>query len=370
MATFYVGLDVHSKQSTFVVQTEAGAEVGSGSVPTSTDGLKGMRDRFHLPPATPVGLETGTVSFFVARQLQRLGLVPVVIDAREVRAKAHRPTQKSDRRDALAICDGVRSGQYRSIVHVPPLAISALRDALSRRRHFIRQQTSEVNAAKRLVRAAGLGHLVRSSLRTRVGWTRLVRWLRDEPELCGHVELHQAAWQSAAAQVSVLETRLCELAVPHAQDLSRLQTVPGVGPIVALTTIAIFSDVQRFPSAKHAASYAGLVPSTYQSGDRDAHGHITRRGSAELRAMLCEAAHHACRPQHPLHPYFARLCALRGHRMAVVALAHRLCRILFAMLRTGSEFDVSRLGVEPGPFEKKVVRYWRLKRMAPVTDRI
>ena len=63
----------------------------------------------------------------------------------------------------------------------------------------------------------------------------------------------------------------------------RLETVPGVGPIVALTAIAVFADVSRFGSAKHAASYSGLVPSTFQSGDRDCHGHITKRGSAELR---------------------------------------------------------------------------------------
>ena len=47
----------------------------------------------------------------------------------------------------------------------------------------------------------------------------------------------------------------------------------------------------RFASAKHVASYAGLVPSTYQSGATDRHGHITKRGAAELRTMLCEAAH-------------------------------------------------------------------------------
>ena len=106
---------------------------------------------------------------------------------------------------------------------------------------------------------------------------------------------------------------------------------PGSMP----TTVAVLSDAQRFPSAKHAASYAGLVPSTAQSGDRDTHGHITKRGSAALRTLLCEAAHHAQRPTHPLHPYFIRLCAKRGYKMAVVAVAHRLCRILFAMLRPG-----------------------------------
>src|SRR5207249_3184524 len=68
---------------------------------------------------TQVALETGTVAFFVARQLSRLGLDAVVVDAHEVRLKAHRPNQKSDGRDALELCEGLRRGIYRSIVHVP-----------------------------------------------------------------------------------------------------------------------------------------------------------------------------------------------------------------------------------------------------------
>ena len=144
-------------------------------------------------------------------------------------------------------------------------------------------------------------------------------------------------------------------------DLQRLQTIPGVGPVVAATGVAVFAEVQRFPDAKHAASYAGLTPSTYQSGLRDVHGRITKRGSAELRAMLCEAAHHAARPQHPLHPYFAQQCAKHGYNRAVVAVAHRLCRIIFAMLHHGRDFDVSKLGIEIGPFEHTSVKLYRLK---------
>ena len=108
--------------------------------------------------------------------------------------------------------------------------------------------------------------------------------------------------------------------------------------------------MDRFADAKHAASYAGLVPATYHSGDREAYGRITKRGSGELRAMLCEAAHHASRPTHPLHPYFAILCAKRGYKMATIAVAHRLARITFAMLRDGTDFDVAKLDVEEGPF--------------------
>jgi transposase len=143
-------------------------------------------------------------------------------------------------------------------------------------------------------------------------------------------------------------------------EVRRLQTVPGVGPIVALSAIAVFADVARFPDAKHVASYAGLVPSTHQSGDRDHHGHITKRGSRELRAMICEAAHHARRASHPLKQYFATLCARRGYKTATVALAHRLCRIVFAMLRDATDFQPQRLGFEEGPFRHTSTRRYRL----------
>jgi transposase len=183
-------------------------------------------------------------------------------------------------------------------------------------------------------------------------------------DLRAYLEQHRAVWRCAGEQIQALEALLAAHQRPFVTDVQRLQTIPGVGPIVATTVVAVFADVQRFPDAKHAASYAGLTPSTYQSGARDVHGRITKRGSAELRAMLCEAAHHAARPQHPLHPYFAQQCAKHGYKRAVVAVAHRLCRIMFAMLRHGCDFDVSKLGIEVGPFTHTSVKPYRLK-LAP-----
>jgi transposase len=197
-------------------------------------------------------------------------------------------------------------------------------------------------------------------LRSAGGWERLIDALAVAPELQTHIRFHHAVWQQAAAQVRAVDHLLGDLARAHRDDVRRLETVPGVGPIVALTAVAVFADVHRFGSAKHVASSAGLVPSTYQSGDCDRHGHITKRGSAELRTMLCEAAHHARRPSHPLHPYFLKLCARRGYKTAIVAVAHRLCRLLWALLRDGTDFQLTRLGVEEGPFTQTVTRRFRL----------
>jgi transposase len=359
MSASYVGLDVHSKTTEFVVEDASGTVMREGRVPTTEDGLRWLVETIGVPAGSRVALETGTMARYVVDQLRQMGLDPVVIDAHEVRLKAHRPRQKSDRRDAFEICEGLRRDVYRTIVHMPPERIQQLRATLSQRRHFVRVQSSQVHAAKYVLRAAGLRALSRS-LQAESGWQKLLEQV--DAKLRTRLESHHAVWHVAGEQVKKLEDSLFEQSQAVGADFQRLQTVPGVGPIVALTAIAAFADARRFPSAKHAASYAGLVPSTSQSGDRDWHGHITRQGSAELRSMLCEAAHHASRKTSPLHPYFIRLCARRGYKMAVTAVAHRLCRMLFAMLRDQTEFKIEKLGVEVGPFKKLVVTPYRLRR--------
>ena len=356
----YVGLDAHSKNCVYVIQDELGKVVGEGSVPTTIEGLLLLRTRYDLDASTPVALESGTMAFFVARRLTKLGLAPVVVDAHEVRAKALRPNQKSDRRDALELCEGLRRGTYRSVVHVPPEPIEQLRETLGRRRHFVRIKTMQVNAVKRLLRTAGLP-LLSHSLQAASGWEKLLAGLAIDPALHAFCSAHHALWRCAHEQVAALEKSLREQLRPFQHDFDRLQTVPGIGAVVAATVLAVFSDIRRFPSAKHAASYAGLVASTYDSGERVQHGRITRRGSNELRAMLCEAAHHAGRPNSPFNPYFSSLCVRRGYKMAIVAVAHRLCRILYSMLRDRTDFDLNKLAIEQGRFEHTTVRRYRRK---------
>src|SRR5437870_7924285 len=106
----YVGLDVHSKRSVFVIEAEDGRVVARGDIPTTPAGFRQLRQQHELAAETPVALETGTVAFYAARELARVGLRPVVIDAHEVRVKAHRPRQKSDRRDAFELCEGCAAG--------------------------------------------------------------------------------------------------------------------------------------------------------------------------------------------------------------------------------------------------------------------
>lgn len=358
MTQLYVGLDVHSKRSVFSVVDAQGTTVREGAIATTPDGFRAFVAEVGLGAGTPVALETGTLAFFAARLLEELGLAPVVIDAHEVRLKASRPMQKSDRRDARELADGLRRDIYRTRVYVPPASIVALREALSRRRHFVRVQAAEIAAAKRLVRARGLGHLYHG-LKSEAAWERLAAAVAGEPDLAVWLDQHRTVWRTAVAQVTALDAELATRSAPHAAPLARLQTVPGVGPIVAATTLAVLGDVRRFPSAKEVGSYVGLVPATYQSGDRSAAGRITKRGSSELRTVLCQAAQHARRAGHPFHPHFARVAAKAGYKRAIIAVAHRLARVLFAMLRDDTAFTLAKAGVEAGPFTTTTIRPYR-----------
>ena len=190
-----------------MIEDAAGRVTAQSEVPTTPAGLAHLRAAHRLPPDTPVALETATVAFFVARQLAASGLSPQVIDAHEVRLKAHRPTQKSDRRDAFELCEGLRRGSYRAIVHVPRAEVLRLRETLSRRRHFVRLQSAQISTVKALLRGAGLGGLSRS-LGSERGWAKVLAALAEHGDVRAYVAQHRALWRCAREQIATLEEKM------------------------------------------------------------------------------------------------------------------------------------------------------------------
>lgn len=348
--TLYIGLDVHSKQTVYCCQDEAGNVLATGRVPTAADGFGLMLDQCGAPADTPIALETGNQAAWVYRVLEGYAMAPVVIEAGEVRAKARRKKQKTDERDAFEICDGLRRQIYTKIVWIASAEVQTLREILSRRRAFVKICTSQVNSAKFILRSNGF-QTASVRLDTEGGWQAML----TEPTyalLAEFLTMHARIWKQARETVGTLDAMLDEAMEPFEDTSELLQTVPGVGPITAAAFIAGIGDVSRFASSAHVASYLGLVPSTYDSGDRQRHGTITKEGNPTLRAYLCEAAHQARRIGNPLNPYYRTLTPKKGLKRAIVAIAHRLARILYQIWKTGNAFDLSKLNVR---FEDKKV---------------
>jgi transposase len=121
----------------------------------------------------------------------------------------------------------------------------------------------------------------------------------------------------------------------------RLMTAPGIGPITALTYRATVDDIARFRDAGSASAFFGLVPIEDSSGERQRRGRITKAGPPVARSLLVQAAWVVWRHRAggaALHAWVQRLAERRGRRVAVVALARRLARILYAMWRDGTAY--------------------------------
>jgi transposase len=118
----------------------------------------------------------------------------------------------------------------------------------------------------------------------------------------------------------------------------QLQSIPGVGVRTAEAVAAFLDDPHRFPNAKSVGRYFGLVPQQDQSGDQNRLGHITREGPPVVRRLIAEAAWQAQRRSPTVQAYFARAQRDDPQRkkIALVATAHYLVRVMYALLKHGT----------------------------------
>ena len=132
-----------------------------------------------------------------------------------------------------------------------------------------------------------------------------------------------------------------------------LMTMPGVGPVIALTIVTAVDDPARFRRTRDIGAWAGLTPKRSQSGERDVSGGITRTGDVALRTALFQAATvmlHASRKTNWLKSWALRVAGRRGLKRATTALARRMAMVLLRMWRDGTEFRFTREpSAQPGP---------------------
>jgi len=140
-------------------------------------------------------------------------------------------------------------------------------------------------------------------------------------------------------QIEFLDDEVAEVEKQVAADalgtpeIKRLMTVPGVNVIAAATFLAAVGDIGRFRSTRQLVGYLGLDPRVRQSGTAPAtHGRISKQGSSSARHALVEASWSAVRQPGPLHAFYQRIRARRGHQVAVVAAARKLACLFWCML--------------------------------------
>jgi transposase len=335
----YGAIDLHLKRSLIRIVDEIGQPVVARSVATSREGLTAV---FGGRAPMRVLLETGTESEWVAQAVEACGHAVVVADPNYALMYGHRSRRiKTDRRDVAALAEACRLGIYRR-AHRVSAAQRQCRRELRVREQLIRVRTQAINLLRAQLRQEG--HRLPSGSAATVP-ARYARVAQALP----------AAVHAALAPLIDLLTHLApRLATAQRETQQRaaadpvtslLMTLPGIGPVTALSYRATVDDVGRFAEAGSVSAFFGLVPYEDSSAERQHRGRITKAGPSTPRSLLIQAAWVVWRhrPQGALQVWAHRLAERRGRRIAVVALARRLARILYAMWRDESPYREAAL---------------------------
>ena len=133
--------------------------------------------------------------------------------------------------------------------------------------------------------------------------------------------------------------RLISQEALKSRQVRRLLTVPGVNVICAAVFLAAVGDIRRFNGSRPVVAYLGLDPRVYQSGSGPARsGRISKQGSPQARWALVEAAQSVARQPGPLHAFYERIRARKGHNAAVVAVARKLAALFWCMLSREQDY--------------------------------
>jgi transposase len=332
----FAGLDVSVKETSVCVVDEAGAVLCELKVETEPDDIATLLGSIGGDYAR-VGIEAGPLSQWLVGALIEAGLPMVCVETRHMKAllKAQQ-INKSDHNDARGIAQMMRVGLFKP-VHVKTLAAQEQRMLLTSRK-LVQRKLMDIECDLRgTLRNFGLkvGPISPTAYEARI------RDLVEKfPALAAIVEPLLSVRRVMREQLAVLHKMVLDT-VRHDPVCRRLMTVPGVGPLVALTYRASVDQPHRFVHSREVGAHVGLTPRRHQSGEIDYNGGVSKCGDTMLRAVLYEAAQSMlCHSQKWswLKAWAVRVAQRRGMRCATVALARRIAVILHRMWVDGTDF--------------------------------
>ncbi len=345
----FAGLDLHQKMVEAVILDDDGRLLVNIRFPATRAALEAFA-REHLGGCA-VALEATCNTWPVARILQPLVTELVISNPLRTRAIAWAKI-KTDRVDATVLAHLLRL-DYLPRVWLPDENTQSLRRHTTERANLIGDRTRIKNRIHSVLHQRLL-EAPRGDLFSPAN----LRWLATlplDPEGRQSLDRHLRQLAGVEAELALLESHLAQEA---SQDprAKLLMTLPGVDFTVAQALLSTLGDIDRFPDGNRAAAYLGLVPSTYQSGERCYHGHITKQGRGHARWLLVQAAQHIDRHPGPLGVFFRRIARKKNRNVAVVATARKLVSIAWHMLKHNQPYRYAQPQTVQAKFSRLRVR--------------
>ncbi len=326
-----IGLDVHLDFIEIAI-CEEGRVYSAGRVPATAEGITTLID--SLLPSDRVALEVTGSSREIARLLKPHVRRIIVVSPGDTGISQARA--KTDRLDARTLAKLLWTGELEA-VWMPPEWTSKMRRRLARRDQLVRTRSRVKNELHAVLMRCLKGRPPVSDLFGVKGrdWLRGLELplVEDETVTAGlrHIEFLDA-------EIEQVERLIAEEALQSPQ-IKRLMTVPGVNVICAAIFLAAVGDIRRFKGSRPVVAYLGLDPRVYQSGSAPARGgRISKQGSPRARWALVEAARSVAQQPGPLHAFYERLRARKGHNAAIVAVARKLAVLFYCMLTREEDY--------------------------------
>jgi transposase len=338
----YAGIDVSLELSSVCVVDAQGRIVREAKVASDADVLAAWFKELGLPMVR-IGLEAGPLSQWLHAGLTQAGFAVLLLETRHVKAALSAMTVKTDRNDARGIAQLIRMGWFRS-VHAKSIGSQEIRALLVARRQLLGRLLDVELSIRGILRGFGLkvGQVTRKEFEARI-----------RELVMGHATLERIAQAMLLARATLKaeyeKLHKAVLAIVREDEVCRkLMTVPGVGPLVAVTFKSAVDNPSRITKSKEVGALFGLTPKKYQSGEKDVTGGITRAGDEMVRTALYEAANVVLSRTtrfSKLKRWGMDVAKRRGSKRAKVALARKIGVILHRMWIDGTTYQWA----EPAP---------------------
>jgi transposase len=321
----YVGLDVHKRTCHATVIDEHGEIVEQRRFVNQRDEYEYFFK--HIKDAK-VAMEACYCYQPVYELLEGMGIEVKLAHPNRTRAIAEEKL-KTDAKDSEVLAK-LLAMDWLPIAYVPPQEIRDLRDLVRLRTYLVMVRTMFKNK-------------IRAELAK--GWIEIGDpWTKKGKRQLG--ELGIVGIDHCLPVINVLDERIAELSkliqqrAGESEDAKIIMSIPGIGYFSAMAILAEVGEIERFPNEEKLCSYAGIVPSLDQSGNKRQFGHITKEGNVLLRWVLIECvwSHLQHAKNTRLTQFFRRVARRRGEQVAAVATARKLLVAIYWMLKRREKF--------------------------------
>lgn len=330
---YYTGVDLHRRTSYLTTVDQRGKVVARANLPNDQKAI--LAYFAQLPGPTRVVIEATAGWYWLHDLLVEKGIH--VIISNPVKTKAIASARiKNDKLDSHMLAQLLRA-ELIATVYIPSIQSRALREML----RYKEQLAQDIRRTKNRIHSLLIKNNLHVPYSNLLG-LKAIDYLHNL-QLPHHHRLyldnHLQLYQQINQRLQLITKDIHQMAKEH-PIAQLLMTIPGVGPFVAMVLIALIDDINRFPSYRHLASYAGLVPCLNASGSTQRKGRITKAGPAMLRTALVEAAQAVARSRpNKLNLFFRRIIVRSGYRKATVATAHKILQVAYYVWKNQTPYQ-------------------------------